>query len=111
MVKAQFDLRTRRMIEEWYLAFSEVRQGSFLPRVSGANKKWNEYRKTLKRSRGRTMDVTWESLSAPTVKFLHWIGFNPRSGLQLPNEDTTQALAFLAHDFMGKITEKKISLK
>ena len=31
---AQFDARTDRMKKEWYMAFSEVRKGSFLPRTS-----------------------------------------------------------------------------
>jgi hypothetical protein len=38
--------------------------------------------------------------------FLHWVGFDPTSALSPPNEETTQALAFLAHDFFGKIVEK-----
>jgi hypothetical protein len=37
---------------------------------------------------------------------LHWVGFDLASALSPPNEPTTQALGFLAYDFVGKIVEK-----
>lgn len=45
------------------------------------------------------------------VQFLHWVGFDPSSSLPPPNNDTTEALAFLAYDFMGKIVEKVKAIK
>jgi hypothetical protein len=50
-------------------------------------------------------------MSATSVRFLHWVGFDPRSALAPPNDEVTEALAFLAYDFMGRIVEKAIYLK
>jgi hypothetical protein len=109
---AQFDVRTDEMEQDWYLKFSEVRRGSFLPRKSGmkrANEKqWEEQRK---KPRGRPKAGNWETMSATSVRFLHWVGFDPRSALAPPNDEVTEALAFLAYDFMGRIVEKAIYLK
>ena len=106
---SQFDARTEQMKDDWYLQFSEVRRGSFLPTqcMNQEEKMWEQIRKDNK-PRGRLQfDLsTWETLPAQHVKFLHWLGFQPRSALPLPNEATTHALAFLAYDFFGKIVEK-----
>ena len=112
---AQFDARTEQMKEEWYMAFTEVRQGSFLPKQADIlDKQWDEWRVQQKNNTGtkktniskKSEPTTWESLPASFVQFLHWVGFQPRSALPPPNEETTQALAFLGYDFMGKIIEK-----
>jgi len=110
---AQFDVRTATMKKEWYETFSEVRRGSFLSKKhTSEDIQWNKKRKERLKKRGRKkIDVTWESLPASHVQFLHWIGFDYRSGLPLPNEETTQELGFLGYDFMGKIVEKAIFLK
>ena len=62
----------------------------------------------FKRGRGRPARsrTSWNSLHPTSVIFLHWIGFDPKSALSPPNEKTTQAMAFLAYDFFGKIIEK-----
>jgi len=105
----QFDTRTERMKEDWYMAFSVVRQGSFLPRsVSTEDRQWEKARKG--RGRGKRQ-VHWENLPASYVQFLHWVGFDHRSALPPPNEETTEALSFLGYDFMGKIIEKAIFLR
>jgi hypothetical protein len=108
---AQFDARTDQMKQEWYLKFSQVRQGSFLPRgrkrKSAEEKQWDTQRK---RQIGAGKRNEWEALSLCSVRFLHWLGFTP-SSIRPPNEDTTQALAFLGHDFMGRIVEKAIYMK
>ena len=48
----------------------------------------------------------WEGMSFHTIRFLHWIGFDPKSDLPPPKDEVTHALAFLAHDFMGRIIEQ-----
>jgi hypothetical protein len=114
---AQFDARTHSMKQDWYLAFSEVRTGSFISKMGSSkeDRQWDKDRKGGKRGRraGRRQEdvVTWESLPAPHVQFLHWVGFDPRSALPPPKETTTEALAFLGYDFMGKIVEKAIFLR
>jgi len=111
---AQFDARTARMKEDWYMQFAEVRQGgSFLSSRTKTreDKQWNEEKKR-RMSRGRVRGTTsWESLNSLSVQFLHWLGFDLSSSLPPPNEETTQALAFLGHDFLGKIVEKAILLR
>jgi len=106
---SQFDARTEQMKDDFYIKFSEVRRGSFLaPSCLNQDEKlWEKLRKA-DRPRGRLNYslVTWESLPAQHVPFLHWLGFSPRSALPLPSEATTNALAFLAYDFFGKIVEK-----
>jgi hypothetical protein len=107
---SQFDVRTDRMKEQWYIAFSEVRKGSFLSRgsMSSEDKAWEMERKKI---RGKRKISTWEALPASHIQFLHWIGFDQRSPLPPPDASTTEALAFLGYDFMGKIIEKAIFLK
>jgi hypothetical protein len=105
---AHFDIRTEKMKSQWYIKFSKVRQGSFLARgkrhrKTKAEVQWEENRKLSKRGR-RTTGV-WETMSANSVRFLHWLGFEPPA-IYPPNEETTQALAFLGYDIMGKIVEK-----
>lgn len=114
----QFDARTDQMKEKWYLSFSEVRQGSFIDKATGADgRMWREAQKKRKenkkekRGRPAASKVTWESLPPSVVTFLHWIGFDITSAIPPPNEATANALAFLAYDFMGKIVEKSIFLR
>jgi len=52
----------------------------------------------------------WENISSKAVRFLHWLGFDPPN-LYPPDEETTQALAFLAYDRLGRIVEKAIFLR
>mmetsp|Transcript_19983 Transcript_19983/g.30254 ORF Transcript_19983/g.30254 Transcript_19983/m.30254 type:complete len:627 (-) Transcript_19983:341-2221(-) len=110
---AQFDVRTEKMKENWYMAFSEVRKGSFLDRggKTSEDKVWDEERKKGKPGNGRRKASTWEALPASHIQFLHWVGFDQRSALPPPDTVTTEALAFLGYDFMGKIIEKSIFLK
>lgn len=108
----QFDIRTDRMDKDNYLQFSNVRfQGSFLPRrVVGEDR----HRAPV---RGRAADGSTTNMAIVMVRFLHWVGFDvdgvvPSHGAEMrlpaPNADTTQVLAFLAHDFFGRIVEKAI---
>jgi len=110
---AQFDVRTDQMENEWYLKFSEVRRGSFLPKKSGMKKaderEWDAKRK--KKPKGRPKAGNWDTMTATSVRFLHWVGFDPQSALAPPNDEVTEALAFLAYDFMGRIVEKAIYLR
>ena len=108
---AQFDARTERMKEEWYMTFSVVRQGSFLSKSynSTDEREWEKARK-VKGNVGKRKS-TWENLPASYVQFLHWIGFDHQSAIPPPNAETTEALAFLGYDFMGKIIEKAIFLR
>ena len=104
---AHFDSRTQEMKDEWYIRFSKVRQGSFLQRGSRARKtesesKWEAHRKS---KRGRREAGIWENVPANSVRFLHWLGFEPPT-IYPPNEETTQALGFLGHDILGRIVEK-----
>lgn len=110
---AQFDARTERMKEEWYMDFSVVRQGSFLSRSStstAGGRQWEKARKEKRKGKGNRK-TSWEILPASYVQFLHWIGFDHRSALPPPDEKTTEALAFLGYDFLGKIVEKSIFLR
>lgn len=104
-----FDVRTDHMSSDSYIEFSDVRKGSFLPRTA-LNAETKEWAKTnLSRVKGRPSSknrTTWTNLHPSSVIFLHWLGFDPMSSLPPPDEDTTQALGFLAHDFLGKIVEK-----
>jgi hypothetical protein len=107
----QFDARTEQMKEKWYLSFSEVRQGSFIDKATGVDgRMWRQAQKKVK-GKGRNKAVTWESLPAGCVTFLHWVGFDLQSSIPPPNEETANALAFLAYDIMGKIVEKAIFLR
>lgn len=110
---AQFDVRTARMEEGWYMEFADVRQGgSFLSRRCSTNtvedRQWNLERKRRLSTKvgGPRREATWETLNSLSVQFLHWVGFDPSSSLPPPNEEITEALAFLGHDFLGKIVEK-----
>ena len=95
----QFDLRTDQMGQDWYLGFSEVRKGSFLPRKKKADFLPEDSK------------ASWVNMSPVTIRFLHWVGFEPDSWLPPPKEAVTHALAFLGYDFVGKITEKAIALR
>ena len=97
---AQFDVRTERMKDSWYMTYSELRQGSFLP-INRRGK--------LKETEGHISG--WGKLKLPAIRFLHWCGFDPNSSLPPPNEDTIDALAFLGYDFVGRIVEKAISIR
>ena len=107
-----FDVRTDVMNDDMYLTFASVRRGgSFLPRRSKADRDEMEWERMRPGGRGRRKDGTWEFMSIITVKFLHWVGFDPKSELPPPNDETTEALGFLGYDFMGKIIEKAIQLR
>lgn len=111
---ANFDVRTEQMMDDWYLKFAEVRQGSFLPKRGKRSeevKQWDNARKENKKLKRGRPAATWENLSAKAVQFLHWVGFDQISALPPPNEQTTEALAFLGYDFMGRIVEKAIYFK
>ena len=107
-----FDVRTDVMPDVTYLKFASIRRGgSFLPRKSKADRDEMEWEAMRPGGRGRRKDGTWEYMSAITVKFLHWVGFDPKSELPPPNDETTEALGFLGYDFMGRIIEKAIQLR
>mmetsp|Transcript_32816 Transcript_32816/g.77395 ORF Transcript_32816/g.77395 Transcript_32816/m.77395 type:complete len:665 (-) Transcript_32816:3932-5926(-) len=119
---ANFDFRTDQMKNDWYVEYSKVRLGSFLPSKSTSTtsttitKKNKQYRSSLEREWdklrkvGRHARGEWENLNAKAVRFLHWLGFDPPN-LYPPDEETTQALAFLAYDRLGRIVEKAICLR
>ena len=108
---ANFDYRTDKMKDEWYVEYAKVRQGSFLPSARRVQRtkvevEWDQLRKKL----GRHKAGAWENINGRAVRFLHWLGFDPPN-LFPPDEETTQALAFLAYDRMGRIVEKAIFLR
>ncbi|KAL3944446.1 MAG: hypothetical protein SGBAC_001474 [Bacillariaceae sp.] len=110
---SHFDTRTDNMPSEGYFRFSKVRQGSFLSRGKRQRKskediEW-EKRNNIKGKRGRQTD--WEKMDAKTIRFLHWLGFDPTTSMKPPDDATTHALAFLGYDTMGRIVEKAIHLK
>jgi len=49
-------------------------------------------------------------MSAVSVRFLHWLGFDPPEKPP-PDGETTQVLGFLGYDRMGRIIEKAIYLR
>eukprot|EP00531_Pseudo-nitzschia_arenysensis_P014636 CAMPEP_0116156872 /NCGR_PEP_ID=MMETSP0329-20121206/23053_1 /TAXON_ID=697910 /ORGANISM="Pseudo-nitzschia arenysensis, Strain B593" /LENGTH=633 /DNA_ID=CAMNT_0003653963 /DNA_START=46 /DNA_END=1947 /DNA_ORIENTATION=- len=109
---ANFDYRTDKMKNDWYVEYAKVRQGSFLPssrrvRRTKVEVEWDRLRKLKK---GRHAAGEWENISGRAVRFLHWLGFDPPN-LYPPDEETTQALAFLAYDILGRIVEKAIFLR
>lgn len=112
---ANFDLRTEDMKNEKYLNFALVRRGgSFLPRKSGRAAKEEREWQTLNNnpgSRGRRKDGMWDAMSMTSVRFLHWIGFDPKSPMPPPNDEATEALGFLGYDFMGRIVETALLLR
>ncbi|KAL7541750.1 hypothetical protein ACHAXR_011593 [Thalassiosira sp. AJA248-18] len=108
---ANFDARTNEMPGDWYMRFTDVRRGSFLPRSGTFKKVDGVDKQQKKRGRPPKNRSTWHTLHPSSVIFLHWIGFNHRSALSPPNEETTQALGFLAYDFFGKIVEKAVCLR
>lgn len=112
---ANFDARTTEMGDDSYLKFADYRKGSFLSKNRGKPtadvKEWKENRQQAPKKRGRPKRTNWQNLHHSCVVFLHWIGFDQRSALSPPNEETTQALGFLAYDFFGKIVEKAVSLR
>lgn len=119
---ANFDARTERMKDvSRYLDFAEIRKGSFLAlgvrgKKNFEEKLWDERRKSKTRESasrrgGSRYAATWERLPAGSIRFLHWVGFDVRSALPPPNDRTTRVLAFLGHDFVGKIVEKAIYLR
>ena len=108
----QFDMRTDRMKEQWYMAFAEVRKGSFVTRsgLSSEDREWEKHRKKGG-GKGKKRICTWEALPSSHIQFLHWVGFDTRSKLPPPDVATTEALAFLGYDFFGKIIEKAIYIR
>ena len=108
---AHFDIRTDKMKDDWYMAYSKVRTGSFLPNKKNTRRtkmeiEWDR----LRRIKHRHNAGEWENMSGRQVRFLHWLGFNPPN-LYPPDDETTQALAFLAYDRLGRIVEKAIFLR
>ena len=108
---AVFNIRTDHMPQDMYLHFSRIRQGSFLPRGRGRQqtqleREWD----SLEVRKGRGRGGTWLHMPAITVRFLHWLGFQPPE-VPPPDTETTQVLAFLGHDRMGRIVEKAIQLR
>jgi len=62
----QFDARTERMKEEWYMTFSVVRQGSFLSKsYSAEDRQWEKTRK--EKNRGKRADK-WQKLHEKYVQ-------------------------------------------
>ena len=109
---ANFDYRTDQMKNDWYVEYAKVRQGSFLPSSRRVKRtkteiEWDRLRRIKK---GRHAAGEWENISGRAVRFLHWLGFDPPN-LFPPDEETTQALAFLAYDRFGRIVEKAIFLR
>jgi hypothetical protein len=109
---ANFDSRTNEMGKEWYLQFSDLRQGSFLPRRSNrqADRELDENRPSHN-ARGRARDGHWNLMPLNAIRFLHWVGFDPQSALPAPSLETTHALSFLCYDFLGRIVERAIALR
>lgn len=103
-----FDARTDNMNSDKYIKFADVRKGSFLPRkeLSTEKREWAKSNSTRQKGRVTKNRTTWTNLHPASVVFLHWLGFEPMSALPPPDEETTQALGYLAHDFLGKIVEK-----
>lgn len=108
---AHFDKRTNKMKDDWYLAFTEVRRGSFLPAKSKLSARERQWDNQKTKNKGRPTGGVWQHMSAVQVRFLHWIGFDPSSALPPPDEETTACLGFLGYDFFGRIVEKSIFLR
>jgi hypothetical protein len=104
----RFDVRTFSMSSNWYKTFStEFRRGSFLPKNSSGG---NAFKEKVQGRVHSKDSQTWKTLPATHARFLHWIGFDPASALPPPTTETTEALAFLAYDAIGRIVEKSIML-
>jgi hypothetical protein len=107
-----FDLRTDFMQNDMYIQFSKIRRaGSFLPQKFRPDPEEQEWERTRIGGRGRRKDGVWDYMSIISVKFLHWVGFDPKSDLAPPDEVTTEALAYLGYDFFGRIVERAIQLR
>ena len=102
---AQFDGRTDKMQQDWYMKYAKLRaSGSFLPRAQYAGPTSQLQQQQQHSSWGR-------KISPAAIRFLHWVGFDPTSALPPPSDDTTSALAFLGYDFFGRICEKAIEVR
>ena len=88
------------MAKDRYIEFSEIRQGSFLGRISNAE--MNETADQIGR---------WAKMLPIHRRFLVWCGFDPESSEPPPNESTTEALGFLAYNFLGRIVESAVRLR
>jgi hypothetical protein len=108
---AHFDKRTNKMKDDWYMTFTEVRRGSFLPAKSKLSAQERQWDNQKTKNKGRPTAGVWQHMSAVQVRFLHWIGFDPSSALPPPDEETTACLGFLGYDFFGRIVEKAIFLR
>lgn len=102
----QFDRRTDRMKKKRYLEFSEIRRGSFLGRVTKADPVEEDHAAAAAADAGK-----WARMASTYLKFLLWCGFDPQSSVPPPNEPTTEALAFLAYNFLGRVVEHAIRLR
>jgi hypothetical protein len=112
---AVFDVRTVQMPQDNYMKFAKVRQGSFLPRGVGKTRtklelEWEQQLDETTTTRGRVKEGSWMHMPAIAVRFLHWLGFEPPE-VPPPDIETTQVLAFLGYDRMGRIVEKAIYLR
>ena len=109
---ANFDHRTYLMKKDWYLRFAKVRQGSFLPKINKYrdNSSEQDWENSRTKARGRPVSGSWDNMSAATVQFLHWLGFQPPA-MPAPDQETSQVLAFLGYNFLGRIVEKAIFLR
>ena len=107
----EFDIRTIKMDTDWYIRFAEdFRNGSFLSGKNTRNIYGGVARTGLGWSKNKKDDKTWKSLGAGAARFLHWVGFDPSSALPPPDKSTTDALAFLAHDALGRIVEGSLMI-
>ena len=101
-----FDKRTTRMTAKWYMKFSDTyRQGTFLP-----NNKKDKSDPLQGGPRKKRKISSWSFHRKTTQRFLHWLGFDPGSSLPPPGQEVANALAFLAHDCVGRIVESSITL-
>jgi hypothetical protein len=110
----QFDCRTQKMNPKGYLEYASLRaKGSFLPRRKKHAQNNNEPNTfDSDNDPDSTRRNSNSGMSISTKRFWHWVGFDPQSEeLPPPDPETTEALAFLAYDFLGRIIEKAIVLR
>ena len=87
----------------------KYRSGSFLGKASRMNVR-GELRKGYKNTSHHRDEKTWKTLPKSHARFLYWLGFEPGSNLGLPDKDTTSAIAYLAHDALGRIVERGVMM-
>jgi hypothetical protein len=102
-----------------YLQYATLRaKGSFLPRRKkhapndNGNTTTDNDNNQNHHDPGSTRRNNSSAMSISTKRFWHWVGFDPQSEeLPPPDPETTEALAFLAYDFLGRIIETAIVLR